>query len=418
MKQTETIKEINLFPQQYDAFTFITQFGAAVAGVQSGKTFVGAIWSAKKIEEFSKENGLICAPTYKILQQSTLDKFFNLFPNLRKYYKEQKGIIELPTGGKVFVRSGDEPLGLEGMTLHWAWLDEAGMMRRLVWTVIRSRVSMTGGQVFMTTTPYDMGWLYQEYYLPWKEGTDKSLSFFTWRSIDNPFFPKEYFDAESLRLRPEEFNRRYCGLFTKMEGLVFDLPPEQIIEPLPEIERRAQIVIAGIDWGFNNPAAIPCLALYDNSWYVIDEWYETGRITSEIIQAAKNKVAEKKVQRFYPDPSESDRIKECRDAGLNVFEANNDVIGGISKIQQLIREKRFFVFKTCKNWIDESSKYHYPPGIEGKPFGEEPVKIDDHLMSGTRYAIYSFDPTEASQKTINYVQTKVKVRKYYPEIGH
>ena len=83
--------KIKLFGQQYDAFCFQTQFAAAVAGVQSGKTFLGAYWSLKKIQEFPKQNGLIVAPTYKILQAATLNKFFQVMPSLRKYYKEQKG---------------------------------------------------------------------------------------------------------------------------------------------------------------------------------------------------------------------------------------------------------------------------------------------------------------------------------------
>ena len=392
MIQQKIRKEVNLFDKQFDAFNFKTQFGAVIAGIQSGKTFLGSYWSRNKIGQFRDKNGLICAPTYKILQQSTLEKFFQIWPDLRKYYKEQKGVIELPSKGKVFTRSADQPLGIEGMTIYWAWLDEAGMMPRLIWTVVRSRVSLTGGQVLITTTPYNMGWLYQEFYIPWKEKRDLDLSVFTWRSIENPFFPKEFFLKEKQRLRPEEFARRYEGEFKKMEGLVYDLPPEQIITPNLDIVKKAEFVGAGIDWGFRNPAAIPVGALWDNAWYIIDDWKESGRTTAEIIQVAKNKVSEFRIQRFYPDPAEPDRIKECKNAGLNIADTNNDVIGGISTIQQLIKDKRFFVFDICRNWLDEQSKYHYPEGQEGKPFKDEPEKIDDHLMSGTRYLIYSYQP--------------------------
>ena len=392
MIQQKIRKEVNLFDKQFDAFNFKTQFGAVIAGIQSGKTFLGSYWSRNKIGQFRDKNGLICAPTYKILQQSTLEKFFQIWPDLRKYYKEQKGVIELPNRGKVFTRSADQPLGIEGMTIYWAWLDEAGMMPRLIWTVVRSRVSLTGGQVLITTTPYNMGWLYQEFYIPWKEKRDLDLSVFTWRSIENPFFPKEFFLKEKQRLRPEEFARRYEGEFKKMEGLVYDLPPEQIITPNLDIVKKAEFVGAGIDWGFRNPAAIPVGALWDNAWYIIDDWKESGRTTAEIIQVAKNKVSEFRIQRFYPDPAEPDRIKECKNAGLNIADTNNDVIGGISTIQQLIKDKRFFVFDICRNWLDEQSKYHYPEGQEGKPFKDEPEKIDDHLMSGTRYLIYSYQP--------------------------
>lgn len=411
--KTEQIKRVILFEKQFDAFNFQTQFGAAIAGVQSGKTFLGAHWAGNKITKFPDKNGLICAPTYKILQHSTLDKFFQVWPELRKYYKEQKGIIELPTGGKVFCRSADQPLGIEGMTIYWAWLDEAGMMPRLIWTVARSRVSLTNGQILITTTPYNMGWLYQEFYLPWKEKRDTDLSVFTWRSIDNPFFPKEFFEKEKQRLRTEEFARRYGGEFKKMEGLVYDLPPEQIINPILEIMGKAEFIGMGVDWGFRNPAAILIGALWDNAWYIIDEWKEIEKTTAEIIQIIKNKMGEFRGQRVFPDPAEPDRIKELKNADINVAEVNKDIKGGISTIQQLIRDKRLFVFNTCQNFLDEINSYHYPEGQEGKPFKDEPEKVNDHLMDAMRYLIHSYQPLN----TPNIPMEAGGIKPYYPELN-
>lgn len=413
IQETEQIKKVILFEKQFNAFNFQTQFGAAIAGVQSGKTFLGAHWAGNKITKFPDKNGLICAPTYKILQHSTLDKFFQVWPELRKYYKEQKGIIELPTGGKIFCRSADQPLGIEGMTIYWAWLDEAGMMPRLIWTVARSRVSLTNGQILITTTPYNMGWLYQEFYLPWKEKRDTDLSVFTWRSIDNPFFPKEFFEKEKQRLRPEEFARRYEGEFTKMEGLVYDLLPEQIINPILEIIGKAEFVGTGVDWGFRNPAAILIGALWDNAWYIIDEWKEIEKTTTEIIQIIKNKMGEFRGQRVFPDPAEPDRIKELKDADINVVEVNKDIKGGISTIQQLIKDKRLFVFNTCQNFLDEINSYHYPEGQEGKPFKDEPEKVNDHLMDAMRYLIHSYQPLN----TPNIPMEEGGIKPYYPELN-
>jgi len=413
IQQKEREKRVKLFEEQFDAFNFTTQFGAVIAGVQSGKTFLGAHWAGNKITKFPDKNGLICAPTYKILQQSTLEKFFQVWPELRKYYKEQKGVIELPSGGKVFCRSADQPLGIEGMTIYWAWLDEAGMMPRLIWAIVRSRVSLTSGQVLITTTPYNLGWLYQEFYIPWKEKRDKDLSVFTWRSIDNPFFPKEFALKEKGRLRTEEFARRYEGEFRKMEGLVYDLPPEQIIPPLENITRKAEFIGAGIDWGFRNPAAIGVGALYDNAWYVIGDWKETEKTTAEIIQILKNQISEFRIQRIYPDPAEPDRIKELKDAGINVADTNKDIKGGISTIQQKIKDKRFFVFNTCQNFLDEINSYHYPEGQEGKPFKDEPEKINDHLMDAMRYLIHSYQP----EKPMIMPQPGPGIKPYFPELG-
>lgn len=407
----EKTRTVKLFPKQFDALNFSTQFGAAVAGVQSGKTFLGSHWAGKKIQEFPDKNGIIVAPTYKILQSATLKKFFEIFPELRRYYKEQKGEINLPTGGVVYIRSADNPLGIEGITAHWAWLDEGGMAGVLTWTVLRSRVSMTGGQVLITTTPYNMGWLYTDFFVPWKEKRDTSLSFFTWRSIDNPYYSEEFYKAERSRLSPEEFARRYMGEFQKMTGLVWDLPEEAIIAP-KDIKKKAEARIIGVDWGFRNPAAIVVCYLYDNTWYIVDEWKQAEKTTAEIIQVLQNKVKEHQVVRVYPDPAEPDRIEECKRAKIPVYETNKDVTGGISYIRQQIYEKKFFVYNTCTMVLDEMSMYHYPePKDEEKAEKEEPVKFNDHLMDSLRYAIYSYQPVKFVY------QASEPLKPYYHDIG-
>jgi phage terminase large subunit len=407
------VKRVELFPAQFDAYNFGTQFGAAVSGVQSGKTFTGVYWTGKKIQEYPQGTGIIVAPTYKILQHATLKKFFDIFPQFRKHYKEQKGEIALPTGGTIYVRSADNPLGIEGITANWIWLDEGGMTSLLTWTVLRSRVSMTGGQILITTTPYNMGWLYTDFFRRWKDGQDKSLSFFTWRSIDNPYFTKDFYEAERGRLRPEEFARRYEGRFEKMTGLVWDLPAEQIIDPR-DIMVKAEIRIMGVDWGFGieNPSAISVWYYWNKCWYKTDEWKQSQRTTAEIIQVLKNKMVEHHATLIYPDTAEPDRIEECRRAGLPMMETNKDVKGGISLIQQLIRERRIFIFNNCKETIAEWSMYHYPEPEENKESKDLPFKFNDHLCDADRYAIYSYQPIKPQM-----MAASKGVLPYYPELN-
>jgi len=383
--------ELKFFGPQFDAYNFTTRFAAAVAGVQSGKTFLGANWAMKKMQEFPTGTGIIAAPTYKILQAATIKKLFDLEPVFRSWYKEQKGEIHLPTGGIIYVRSADSPLGIEGITADWAWLDEGGMASVLTWTVLRSRVSMTGGQILITTTPYNMGWLYQDFFVPWREKLDKDLSFFTWKSVDNPYYDKKFYEAEKRRLSPEEFGRRYQGEFRKMTGLVWDLPSEQIIEPIEGLIKKSDARIMGIDWGWRNPAGIIVACRYDDAWYVVDEWKKEQQTTADILQVASNMAKEYKVQRVYPDPAEPDRIMEAKRERLPVYDTNKDILGGLSTVRQLIYEKKFFVYNKCKETIDEMSMYHYPQsGLdEGKEDKELPEKFNDHLMDALRYAIYS-----------------------------
>jgi len=405
------IKTVKFFPAQFDAFNFSTQFGAAVAGVQSGKTFLGAHWAGKKIQDNKKDDGIIVAPSYKILQQATLRKFFSVFPKLQSFYKSQREVIELPTGGMVWVRSADNPYGIEGISPKWWWFDEGGQASQMAWTILRSRVSMTQGQGLITTTAYNVGWLYKEFFLPWQNGTDKNLSFYTWRSIDNPAFSREFYEAERARLRPEEFARRYEGRFEKMTGLVWDLPIEQIIDPM-DIMGKAEARIIGVDWGWENPAAISVWYLYDKVWYKADEWKYSHRTTAEIIQVLKNKMSEHHATLIYGDSAEPDRIEECRRAGLPMMESNKDIKGGISLIQQLIKEKRIFIFNNCKETIEEWSMYHYGEPKEDKESKDLPIKFNDHLCDSDRYCIYSYQPAKP-----RIVQATTGILPYYPDLG-
>lgn len=389
----QVVKKVVLHPEQFRAFNFDTQYAAVIAGVQSGKTFLGAFWAAKQIEE-NKGNGLIGAPTYKHLQQSTLDKFFREFPSYRTFYKEQKGQIEFPDGRKIFIRSFDNPFSSEGMTIDWAWLDEAGLMPYHAIIVVRSRLSTTQGKCLITTTPYNMGWLYRDFYLPWKEKRDVDLSVFTWPSIANPYFPPDFFQKEKVRLREEEFNRRYMGQFTRMEGLVYALREWHLVD---QVEAAADITIGGIDWGFNNPAALMVLKLIDGVFYIVDEWYETLKTTPQIIEAAMHLQNKWGVNRWYADSANPEKIEEAnRGTGLYVMgypKLKNSVSYGTSKIQQMMMEKQIKVAKECKHTIDEFESYHYEvTDSSSKP--EEPVAEFNHLMDAMRYAIMGYSPAK------------------------
>jgi PBSX family phage terminase large subunit len=400
--------EIELFGKQYDAFDFTTQYGAAIAGVQSGKTFMGSLWAGKKINEFPDGIGIIGAPTYKILSQSTLVKFFSNFPQLRKHYRESRGEINLPTGGTVFIRSFDQPLGIEGITANWIWLDEGGQMPRMAWTVCRSRVSMTRGQILITTTPYALNWLYTDFYLPWKERRELDVSVFTWKSIENPGFPKEHYEAERRRLSTEEFARRYEGEFTKMEGLVYDLPADQIIPP--KLDINVKEIILGLDFGFHVPSAgVVIKVSSDNVFYITDEYYEAGKTQDELEDDLKKLRQKTPFRQIYADPAEPDRTVAMKRHGFYVKSVDKNVMLGIDRVRELIRKRQLFVFDTCKFTLDEMNYYHYDPE---KP-KEEPVKEKDHLMDALRYAIYNYSP----KTFLNVSVSPSRVRPFYEDLG-
>ncbi len=128
----------------------------------------------------------------------------------------------------------------------------------------------------------------------------------------------------------------------------------------------------------------------------MDEWYEVGKTTPEIIQAAKELQRKWGVTRWYADSANPEKIQEASyQTGLYIVpcEKLKDSLGaGISTINQLLKENRMFVAENCKNAFTEFEAYHYPELIEGKIQKEDPVPEDNHLMDAMRYTIMGYMP--------------------------
>ncbi len=386
---TENKTTIELHKNQYEAYHFKKPYGFAICGTKGGKTFLGAVWTQKKIGEYPLGNGLICAPTVKLLEQGTLDTFFRLFPEYLRHYKKQEGVINLPSGGKVYIRSTDDPLQVEAFNLDWVWADEMGMMSRLVWTILKGKLAISGGQLFGTTNAYYLNWLYKEVYIPSKEGKDEEIEIFNWRSIDNPHFPKSFAEKEKARMNPAEYARRYEGRFVRMEGLVWDIDESHILkkEQYEQYLKYPERCIGGVDWGYTEPAGILTIKIKDGKYYVVDEWKEKKMSTDQIIQKCAEFNKDYLVQTWYPDPAEPDRLDLMKKGGLNVGEVNKDIPLGISKIVQLLREHKLFVLDTCIELLDEIDQYRYEIPKENRSGKEVPLKVNDHLCDCLRYAI-------------------------------
>jgi len=402
-------KEIQLHKFQDEAIFSKERFIALVAGLQSGKTVAGAVYARIQFDAYPQDSGLIAAPTYKILTQSTLPKFFELNPDLKKYYKKGDNEISIPNRGTIFIRSTENPNVLEGMTLRWAWLDEAGQMKLDAWINIQGRLSILQGKLFITTTPYTLNWLYTDFYEQFKKKTPE-YKVVQFKSCDNPYFPKEEYDRVKSTMDARTFRRRYDGLFEKMEGLVYDdFGIADIVEP--RIINFKE-VICGIDWGYNHPTAIAVIGITnDNEYYLIDEYYKSGKVTDEIIEKIKYFQDLHKIRFYYPDPAEPDRLEQMKRAGLHPREVNKgagSIIKGIDSVRSLIRQNRFKVFNTCKYAIEEFNLYTYPEKDESKD--EEPIKENDDLMDAIRYAIYTYQPLRNYLPIINTLDKPVPWR--------
>lgn len=299
---------------------------------------------------------------------------------------------------------------LRGQQFDFLILDEVASMRNF-WTgwseVLRPTLTDTGGDSLFISTPKGFNHFHTLFN---KQNEDRDYKSFHFTSYDNPHIVSTEIDKAKTEVDDNQFAQEYMADFRKVEGLVYNLTDDLIIAPL-DLNVKTEARIAGVDWGFRNPSAIPVIYIRDDEYIIVDEWKQSERTTAEIIQVINNKMDEHKFRRVYPDPAEQDRIEECRRAGVPVYEANKDIEGGVSFIQNLIKQKRLKVTSNCTQTIEEFNTYQYPEGQDGKPFKDKPEKLNDHLMDAMRYAIYSYKPIS---KNINVASPLIQP--YYDKI--
>lgn len=277
---------------------------------------------------------------------------------------------------------------LRGQQFDFLILDEVASMRNfwIGWNeVLRPTLTDTQGDAMFISTPKGYNHFYTLFN---KQDLDKDYKSFHFTSYDNPHIIKAEIDKAKTEVNDNQFAQEYMADFRKVEGLVYNLQDECRIEAL-DIKTRTEKRIMGVDWGFRNPAAIWVGYYKDKVWFTVDTWKMTERTTAEIIQVINNKLKEHTITAVYPDPAEPDRIEECRRAGVPVYEACKDIEGGVSYIQDLIKQKRFKVCNNCPDFLEEIDTYQYPEMKDGRLPKEAPEKNNDHLMDAMRYAIYS-----------------------------
>ena len=390
------ITDFKPHPKQKMFLESQARFLLAKSGIQGGKTTVGGIrlcsdiyksYQAGKIGDW-----LLAAPTAKILQQSTLPKFKQIIPSDWYVWKESRQVFELVWGDRIFVRSTDNPDYLEGMTLLGAWLDEAGQTKKDVWINLQGRLSINQGRLLMTTTPYgDSNWTNR--YIYEKAGSingelhpdkDKDIAVLEWTSVENPAFPREEYERAKSTLDPHIFNRRYNGVFTKLEGLVYSFGEDDVVEPfdIPQGWPR----FGGMDFGKTNPTAIVGITEdpIKHVFYVFSEYYRA----ESLLRMSAQYIQEKQLKRVLADPQSAQLIMELsRQYQVSgVQPAENDIEVGIERIQNLLKEKKLKIFKTCDNLIEELYTYHYGRPDEDGYTKDKPVAKNNHAVDALRYA--------------------------------
>lgn len=188
---------------------------------------------------------------------------------------------------------------------------------------------------------------------------------------------------------PYQRAARTTGTPTLGAGAIYALPEEELTIadfPIPKHWKR---VWGGDAGGGAKPTAVVWLALDPDLGMV----YLYSTYKRESPEPAIHLAGIKARGAWIPGVMDSAALIVSRDdaeqlvsvynrGGLTVTLPDKAVESGIQSVWELMSEQRFRVFKSCEPWFAEFRKYHRDK--KGRI-----VKVDDHLMDATRYAVYS-----------------------------
>src|SRR3990167_359664 len=399
-------KEMKLHPAQKHVVENNNRFKVLLAGRRFGKTVLAIEELIYTATDKQDARVVYVAPTFQSARDIALEQLKKRAHIVTKQINETRLEVEIINrfGGtsKIFLRSWDSIETLRGQAFDFIVLDEVAQYKDfwIGWQeVLRPTLTYKRGNVLFISTPKGFNWFYDLYNLSL---TDREFKSFHFTSYDNPFIPKEEIDAAKDQMTPERFAQEYLASFQKTEGLVYKefSRSKHLYDTLPQ---GTFSKIAGIDFGYRNPAAV--LHIYTNGelYFVEEEWYKRER--TEAVLA--DYVATCSFEAVYPDPESANGIEELRKRSINVREVSkgkDSIESGIQKVRELLINGRLKINKRCVNLISEFEMYSH----DEDNLSENPIKEHDHALDALRYALFmrDFKPEVSREIKSQFERTK------------
>jgi len=383
--------------KQRDAALSNSPITVLATGIQFGKTTAGAFWLKRHIHAHTNQddNFLICSPTHKIMQQSTLPAFFKMMHGYGDYSKADAA-MRIHGGGMVYMRTGTDPDSIVGITnIRAVYGDEAGLFSLYFWENIQARAAFRSAPIMLTTSPYTLNWLYKDIIRPKMKSSEArpDVMLVQASSVENPYFPRDVYERNRLTMDVRRFNAMFGGNWERMSGLVYDCfsEDENIVAPftLPPGTKY----FGGIDWGYYpDPFVFKIRAVTpDGMHFDVHEECRHDMTATDIVALLKGLYRMYNVQVSYCDPSEPAMIEELNRAKLSAIGADNSIRLGLDRHYELVKTRRYKIFAgTSPHTLDELELYHYPEPKDLLPDRNStsdnlPVDQSNHTMDAMRY---------------------------------
>ena len=362
--------------------------------VRSGKTvFMSAAFVIWAMEYYDRTNFAICGKTVQSAERNVLKPLQeNESLPYTMSYKVSTKVLTVRCGTKenyFYIFGGKDESSymlIQGITLAGVLFDEVALMpRSFVEQALSRAISYEHPKYWFNCNPESPNhYFYKEWLEDQKDGTTH-LHFLL---EDNPILTPQMIERTKAMYSGVFYDRYIRGLWVIAEGIIYPMFGKD--STVPTIERKYSRYVISMDYGIQNPTAMLLWGFCDGVWYQVDEYYHSGRETSQ----------QKTDQDYYDDLEQlaGDRYIDCliidpsatsfialvkQKRRFKVRKAHNDVIDGIQKTASAIQQGKIKVNDCCKRTIKEYGLYSW----DQKADEDRPIKDNDHAMDATRYFV-------------------------------
>lgn len=431
---------------QVEAWESESNHVAVIAGSQAGKTVIGPHWVLREIQRCGGNDHLIVGPTFPLMDRK-------LVPECKQVWDSEYGLGEYKFGRRcfefspeglrmigveracVFFGFAEDPESLESMTAWSCWRDETGQSKfsRAAAEAIARRLSIATkegfGRILDTTTPYEAGGWFQEDVWDQREKLDrKILHVVSYRSEDNPAFPKDYVALQRAKGTPEwKIQMMYMGQYTRPAGAVYDCFEKDlhVVQrfPVPPDWKRYY----GVDFGSVHTGVV-CAAEHPEEkdsdgnpvLYIYHEHFPNkASYTYQHIKALKSaeeandseylslhpdfKGSKQRIRAMGGARSENDPRWEWTAAGIYVEEPMvSDVQTGIDRVYACLKRGGLKVMSNCVRTIADLEGYSWELDDNSEPIpGKLKDKAKFHLVDAARYLCAQLRPNKTEQPKLH-----------------
>lgn len=366
--------------------------------VRSGKTLaMGTSFFLWAMTCFQGQRFGLCAPTINAVRRNLLAQVRPMITSLGFQWEERMSRNEITIRGagreNMFYLYGGRNEGsaalIQGVTLAGVLLDEVALMPRSFVEQACARCSITGGKLWFSCNPAGPEhWFYKEWICGAEE---KNACYLRFAMEDNPGLTDRV-RKRYARMFQGVFYRRYVlGEWVAAQGLVYDFFDPAALEEAPAGPFQRWRI--SCDYGIRNPASFGLWGEKDGVWYRVREYYYDAvaqgrqKTDGEYVRDLERLARGREIQWVVVDPSAASFIQALRREGWRVQKANNQVLEGIRRTAEALKEGRIVICRECAAAIREFSVYCW----EDDCVKDRVRKENDHAMDDIRYFVMSME---------------------------